>query len=401
VSAAFLPFSEPWVGADEMRELLATLDSGWLTTGPRTERFERAFREYVGTQEALATNSCTAALHLALRALDIGPGDAVVTSPFTFAATANVIVHCGAEVLFADIHPDSYNLDPAAVEGMCLEQCEPEPGGGLRVTRSGNRLRAIVAVHYGGQSCAMDELGALAGRFRLVLLEDAAHAAGARYRGRPVGALGHAACFSFYPTKNMTTGEGGMLTTDDRTLAARARRLSQHGISRDGWQRYCAEGSWRYDVEEAGFKYNMADLQAALGLHQLKRLDGFVERRRRLAALYDRALAGRPDLIVPREQPGCFHSRHLYPVEITSQSVSRDRFIERLRERRIGSSVHFIPLHLTSFYQRSCGFRRGDFPVAERVFERIVSLPIYPAMSDEQAAQVVEACVESLEEPDR
>jgi len=393
----FLPFSAPWVGAEEIEELLEVLGSGWLTAGPRTGRFEQAFREYVGTAHAVATSSCTAALHLALRALDIGEGDAVLTSPFTFAATANVIVHCGAEVLFADICPSTHNLDPAAVERFLVERCAPAPEGGLRTRQSGRRLRAAIAVHYGGQSCDMAKLGALASRFQFVLIEDAAHAAGGRYRGRPVGTLGRAACFSFYPTKNMTTGEGGMLATDDRALAERARRLAQHGISRDGWQRYSSDGDWLYDVEEAGYKYNMTDLQAALGLHQLRRLDGFIERRRKLAARYDQGLEGRSDLILPVETAGIYHARHLYPVQVVSPRIDRGRLIEKLRERRIGTSVHFLPLHLTGFYQRRFGFRRGDFPVAEQVFERIVSLPLFPAMTEEQVDQVVEAAREILD----
>lgn len=387
----------PLLGPDEIEELLAAVESGWLTAGPRVRRFEEAFREYVGAAEAVATSSCTAALHLALRALDIGPGDAVLTSPFTFAATANVVVHCGAEVLFADVCPRTYNLDPNAVAQLLEERCRVCEDGSLQVRASGNRVRAVVAVHYAGQCCAMDELSELARRYRFTIVEDAAHAAGSRYRERSAGILGDAGCFSFYPTKNMTTGEGGMLTTNDKRLAARARQLAQHGISRDGWQRYSAEAQWRYDVEHAGYKYNMTDLLAAIGIHQLRRLDGFVERRRQLAARYDRAFAGRSDLAPPYEQPGCFHSRHLYPVQIVSPRVTREQFIAGLRRRNIGSSVHFIPLHLTSFYRNRFGFRQGDFPVAESVFERIVSLPLFPAMTDEDAERVIEACVETLE----
>lgn len=392
---SFLPLSTPSIGPDEIRELLETVDSGWLTAGPRTCAFEEAFKQYAGAAEAVATNSCTAALHLALRCLDVGPDDAVLTSPFTFAATANVIVHCGAEVLFCDISPRTYNLDPAAAEEFLKKQCRTDRKGILRAP-SGRRLRAMIAVHYAGQSCAMDELAALAGAHGFFLIEDAAHAAGARYRGRAAGTLGHAGCFSFYPTKNMTTGEGGMLTTNDRALAERARTLCQHGLSRSGWQRYSAEARWRYDVAEAGYKYNMTDLQAALGIHQLRRLDGFVARRRQLAALYDQAFAGRADLILPCETPECFHGRHLYAVQVVSPAVARDQLAEELRRRGIGSSVHFIPLHLTTFYQRRFGFRNGQFPIAEQVFARILSLPLFPAMTDEDAARVIKAMMEIL-----
>lgn len=396
-AAPFLPFSIPSVGSEEIRELIAVAESGWLTAGPRTQRFEEAFREYTGAAEAVATSSCTAALHLALRALHIGPDDAVLTSPFTFSATANVIVHCGAQVLFADICPKTYNLDPGAVERVIREQCRPSRQGWVATLRARRRLRAVIAVHYAGQSCAMEELAALAERYQFSLVEDAAHAAGARYRGRSVGTLGQAGCFSFYPTKNMTTGEGGMLTSHDSSLAARARLLSQHGITRDGWQRYSTEQAWEYDVVEAGFKYNMTDLAAALGVHQLLRLNEFVDRRRSLASSYDRAFGGRSDLIIPYEDPRAFHSRHLYPVQIASKRVSRDQFIQALRRRNIGSSVHFVPLHLTRFYRERFGFRRGDFPVAEQAFERIVSLPLFPAMSDDEAARVIDAVAEILD----
>jgi len=392
----FLPFSAPWVGEQELAELADAAGSGWLTAGPRTRRFEEAFAAYVGVQEAVATSSCTAALELALKAMDIGPGDAVITTPFTFAATANVIVHTGAEVVFVDISPRSYNLDPAAVARFLAENCAPSPAG-HRVTRGrGRRVRALIAVHYAGLSAPMEELEQIGRRFHIAILEDAAHAAGARYRGRPVGTLGRAGCFSFYPTKNMTTAEGGMLTTDDRELAGRVRRLSQHGITRDGWQRYSAEGGWRYDVVEAGYKFNMTDLQAALGLVQLGRLDGFVDRRRLIAAHYDRAFQSHRELVVPPDSPDCHNSRHIYPLGVRSQRVSRDQFIERLKERQIGSSVHFIPLHLTRFYSERFGFRPGDFPNAERVFESVVSLPLYPAMTDADVSRVVDATLQIL-----
>lgn len=393
---AFLPFSAPWFGDEEKQEILQVLESDWVTTGPRTRAFEDAFRDYVGCREAVAVNSCTAALHLALAALAVGIGDAVITTPFTFAATANVIAHCGARPVFVDIRPDTYNLDPAKFRGFIDEHCRWDPvTGELRLRASHKRVRAIIPVHYAGHPCEMDEINALAKKYRLAVIEDAAHALGASYKGRKVGTLGDVACFSFYPTKNITTGEGGMLTTDDPELARRVRGLSLHGISRDGWKRYAKEGSWQYDVEDCGYKYNMTDLAAAIGLHQLRKLDSFNRRRAQLASLYRRALAGLP-LHHPVVLPEIETAWHLYPVQVSSDSVSRDRLIQELRQRKIGASVHFIPLHLMSFYQRTFGYRKGGFPVCEQVFNRILSLPFFPRMQDADVERVAQAVQETF-----
>jgi dTDP-4-amino-4,6-dideoxygalactose transaminase len=392
IAPRYLPFAAPWFGPEEKEELLATLDSDWITTGPRTQQFEKAFATYIGTNEAVAVNSCTAALHLALSALDIGPGDAVITSPFTFAATANVIVHQRALPVFVDIDPHTYNLDPERLSVFLEEKCTWDAGERLLRLKSGNeRVRAIIPVHYGGQACEMDAISRLAERFGLMVIEDAAHAAGAQYRGRAAGTLGTAACFSFYANKNMTTAEGGMLATNDRELARRARLLSLHGISNDAWRRYSKEGSWQYDVVEAGFKYNMTDLAAALGLQQLKKLDSFITRRAHLADLYSNLLEGCPGIELPTVMPYVKSAWHLYAVQITSAAVTRDEVIAGLRRSNLGASVHFIPLHLMSFYQRALGYRRGDFPVAEKVFDRILSLPLFPRMQDSDVLRVADA----------
>ncbi|SRR5712692_7669124 len=384
----FLPFSAPWFGDEEKNEVLQTLDSDWITTGPRTRAFEAKFAAYLGTAEAVAVSSCTAALHMSLAATGVGPGDAVITSPLTFTATANVIVHQGAQPIFLDVDPETYNLDPDKLVTFIQERCRWDRRNHvLRLKRSKKRVRAIIAVHYAGHPCDMDEINACAREFRITVIEDAAHAVGATYLGRKVGTLGDVACFSFYPTKAISTGEGGMLTTNDPELAQRVRALSQHGISRDAWKRYGPDGSWKYDVLHAGFKYNMTDLSAALGLHQLEKLPSFLKRRADLAQQYRSMLAGLP-LKHPTVLAHVESAWHLYPVQVRCPWLSRDQLIAGLREANIGTSVHFIPLHLMSYYQRCFGYRSGDFPVAEEVFKHIVSLPFFPRMADSDVERV-------------
>jgi dTDP-4-amino-4,6-dideoxygalactose transaminase len=385
---AFLPFSAPWFGDEEKNEVLRTLDSDWITTGPRTKTFEANFADYIGTAEAVPVSSCTAALHLALAAIGVGPRDAVITSPLTFAATANVIVHQGAQPIFVDIDPDTYNLDPDKLATFIQQQCRWDPRSRALWTKKTNkRVRAIIPVHYAGHPCDMNRIGACAREFRMTVIEDAAHALGATYFGRKVGTLGDMACFSFYPTKNISTGEGGMLTTQDPELGQRVRVLSLHGISRDAWKRYGPDGSWRYDILDAGFKYNMTDLSAALGIHQLKKLPRFLKRRAELAEQYQSLLSDLP-LKRPTVLPHVESAWHLYPVQVQSSGMSREQLIAILRAANIGTSVHFIPLHLMSYYQRRFGYRAGDFPVAESVFNRIVSLPFFPRMTDRDIERV-------------
>jgi dTDP-4-amino-4,6-dideoxygalactose transaminase len=387
----FIPLAAPWFGPEEKQEILAVLDSDWITTGPRTRKFEEEFAAYVGVQHAVALNSCTAALHLGLAALDLGPGDAAITVPFTFSATGNVICHCGAQPILIDIEPDTYNIDPKKLLRFLSTQCEWNAAKQLTVEVStGRRVRALTAVHYGGHPCDMDEIMSIARRFGLVVLEDAAHAVGAKYKGRHVGNLGDMAAFSFYATKNLCTGEGGMFTSNNSELAERVRRLSLHGMSRDAWRRYGREGSWQYDVLEAGFKCNLSDLASALGLHQLRKLDGFNRRRAGLARRYSELLSDLP-LQLPVERDYAQSAWHLYPVQVMTDRITRDEVIEQLRARNIGASVHFIPLHLLSHYRERLGFRRGDFEVAESVFGRILSLPLFPRMQDEDVDRVANA----------
>jgi dTDP-4-amino-4,6-dideoxygalactose transaminase len=375
VRANFLPFSLPFIGEEEITEVIDSLRSGWVTTGPKAKRFEEEFRSYVGARNAIAVSSCTAALHIAMTALDIRAGDEVIVPTLTFCSTANVVEHLGARPVLVDVDENSQ---------ISLEAVE------RAITPA---TRAIVPVHYAGEACEIQAIYALAARHGLQVVEDAAHAAGAEYRGKKVGSAGRAIAFSFYAIKNLTTGEGGMIATDDDDLAERMRVLSLHGMSRDAWKRYAAGSSWRYDVVEPGYKNNMTDLQASLGLHQLRRLPTFIERRRELASRYRAAFAEFPELVLPRELPDRVHAHHLFPIRLRCDrlAISRDTFIEELKLCNIGTSVHFIPVHWHSFYAAKYQYRSHQFPVAERIFAGLLSLPLYPAMTDRDLEDVISA----------
>lgn len=377
-----VPFHRPSIGTEEIEEVVRTLESGWLTSGPRTEQFEREFRRYLGVPHALAVNSCTAGLHLALAALNIGRGAEVITTPMTFCATVNTILHVGAAPVLADVGPDG-NLDPESVE--------------QRLTP---RTRALLPVHLAGLPCDMDRLWRLARRRRLYVIEDCAHAAGSHYRGWPIGAgypptgdRSDAAAFSFYATKNLTTGEGGMVTTHSDEVAERMRVLCLHGISKDAWNRYSARGHWYYQVLAAGFKYNLSDIQSAIGIHQLRRLEDFIRIRTRYARLYNQLLGEVEELELPPEKADCRHSWHLYMLRLRLDrlSISRDEFILELQASGIGASVHFIPIPLHPFF---AGFARrpeNHCPNALALYPRLISLPLYPGMSEAQVEYVAEA----------
>jgi dTDP-4-amino-4,6-dideoxygalactose transaminase len=371
----FLLFSPPAIGAEEIEEVVDTLRSGWITTGPKTKDFEAAFRNRVQAPDALGLNSCTAGLHIGLLALGVRPGDEVITTPMTFCACANVIEHLGARPRFADVEPDTLNLDPAAVEAAITP-----------------RTRAILPVHYAGHPADLDPLNDIAAQHELAVIEDAAHAIPARYKGRLIGSGPNPVSFSFYATKNLTTGEGGMLTGSPQ-LIARARRLGLHGMSRDAWKRYGPGGSWFYEVEEPGFKYNMTDIQAAMGLAQLRKLDRFQTRRRQVAAAYDLAFRGLEALETPVERAEVEHAWHLYVVRLRPGvlRIGRDQFIQELTARNIGTSVHFIPIHLHPYYRQKYDHRPRDFPVAYDAYQRLVSLPLHPLLSDEDVGDVVNA----------
>ena len=377
----FLLFSPPAIGDEEIQEVVHTLRSGWITTGPKTKRFEEEFRARLGAPAALALNSCTAGLHTALVALKLGPGDEVITTVMTFCASVNVIEHAGATPVLVDVEADTLNLDPAAVEAAITP-----------------RTRAIIAVHFAGHPVALDPLEELVAAHKLVLIEDAAHALPARYKGRWIGSGPNPVAFSFYATKNLTTGEGGMLTGAP-DLIARGRSLSLHGMSRDSWNRYGRGGSWYYEVEEAGYKYNMSDIQAALGLAQLRKLNGFQARRREIVEAYNAAFHELTPLEIPRERPDVEHAWHLYVLRLRLEAlrISRAQFIDELAARNIGTSVHFIPIHLHPFYKRRYGYRSGQFPVAYGNYRRTVSLPLHPRLSDQDVSAVILAVSDVVE----
>jgi dTDP-4-amino-4,6-dideoxygalactose transaminase len=368
-----VPFFRPDIGDGEIAAVVETLRSGWVTIGPRTQEFERAFAQWNGAPYAVGVNSCTAALHLALDALEIEPGDEVITSTLTFTATGAAIVHAGARPVLVDVTPDTLNLDPADVA--------------RKITP---RTRAIIPVHYAGHPAPMDELLKLARAHRLHIIEDAAHALPASYRGRRIGTIGDITAFSFYATKNLTTGEGGMLTTADQAIAERLQTRRLHGMSRNAWRRYSSQGAWRYDVAYPGFKYNMTDVAAAMGLVQLRRLQELDRRRRHLVGLYTELLAVAPQLQLPVAHPDVEPAWHLYVVRMRPEQlrIHRDEVIELLKAEGIATSVHFIPLHLFSYYGKVFGYCPEDFPVATAAAETILSLPLFTLMSDDDVRYV-------------
>ena len=383
----FLPFSRPSITEREKQAVLDVLDSGWLTTGPKARLFEERFASKVGSRNAVALNSATAALHLALEALGVGPDDEVILPTWTFAASGEVVAYRGARPILVDVDAASLN---ATSEGI-LAAVTP-------------RTRAVIAVHIAGRPVHIEQLVSMLEPHNIAVIEDSAHAFPSRVGGpdgRFAGTFGRAGAFSFYATKTMTTGEGGMLVTDDDAIAARARIMSLHGISRDAWNRYAANGSWYYEIEEAGYKYNMTDVAAALGLVQLERAEELLGARREIAAMYAARLADQPlsDLVeLPADVSDGSHAWHLYIIRLALERLKADRgqVIEGLRALGIGTSVHFIPLHLHPYYRRRWGYAGGDFPVATREYERVVSLPIWPGMTTDDVDRVAGGLEEVL-----
>lgn len=376
LATAPLPFHRPTIEEEDIQAVVDALRSGWISTGPKTKEFEQAFADYIGARHALAVSSGTAALHLALDAIGLKEGDEVLVPVVTFTATAEVVAYFKAKPVLVDVDPVYFNLDPADAE--------------RKIT---NRTRAIMPVHFAGHPCPMDSIAALASHKSLTVIEDAAHAVPAMYRGRTVGTLSPLTAFSFHAVKTLTTGEGGMVATDNDAFAERVRLMRLHGMNRDAWKRYAADGTWRYEISEAGYKYNLTDPQAALGLAQLKKCDRMWRRRAEISRQYTQALQHSDAYRIPQVDPDVQHAWHLYVILINRAAlgIHRDQVIEELRARRIGTAVHFIPLNLQPYYQRSFGYRRGDFPVAEEYFDRCISLPIYPAMTDGDVNRVLEA----------
>lgn len=375
VRAAPLPFHRLALGAAERLAVDRVLRSGWITSGPVVAQFERAASAYLKAPHAIGVSSCTAGITVALDALGVGTGDEVLTTPLTFVSTANVVVHRGARPRFVDVDPETLTMDPAAAARAA--------------TRN---TRALLPVHLAGQPCDMAPLLALARRRRLAVIEDAAHAFGASYHGRPIGSWGDATVFSFHAVKNLTTGEGGLVTARSAALAKRIRCLIFHGMDRDAWQRAGAY-RWRYTVSAAGYKANFTDLQAAIGLAQLRRFDGFQRRRQAIVRAYRRAFAPYPELILPEQAPGTRHAWHVYLLRLRLDQfrITRDRFLEALAAEGIIGNVHYVPVHLQPFYRKAFGYRPGLCPVAERAAQQVVTLPLFPAMTDADVCDVIAA----------
>jgi perosamine synthetase len=372
----FLPFHRPDVGEEEVEEVLGVLRSGWLTTGPKAKQFEQEFAAMVGAKHAIAVNSCTAALHLALEAAGLREGDEVLVPTMTFAATAEVVTYFKARPVLVDCEEDTLNVAADRLEAAITD-----------------RTKAIIPVHFAGQPCDMDSILCLARAHNLYVIEDAAHALPARYRGKMVGAIADSTCFSFYATKNITTGEGGMVTTNNDEWAARIRMMTLHGLSRDAWNRYSKEGSWYYEILCPGFKYNLTDIAAGLGLAQLKKCDRLWKAREHYATHYDEGFRDLPEIIRPQAPSHVQHAWHLYVIQLDLDRlrISRNEFIQQLQNRGIGCSVHFIPLHLHPYYREIWGYSPNDLPVASRVFQRILSLPLYSNMTPAEIDHVITA----------
>jgi dTDP-4-amino-4,6-dideoxygalactose transaminase len=371
----FVPFAMPDIGEAEIDSVVDTLRSGWLTTGPKVKQFEEDFAKYVGCQHTVAVNSATAALHLALAAVGIEEGDEVLVPTMTFAATAEVVLYFKAKPVLIDCLPETLNLDPDQIEKALT-----------------GRTKAIIPVHIAGQSCDMDRIMEIARVHDLRVIEDAAHALPAHYRDKMIGTIGDITCFSFYATKTITTGEGGMAATASQEWADHMRVMGLHGISKDAWKRYTAEGSWYYEILEAGFKYNLTDIAAAIGIEQLKKCHRFWEIRQRYAALYTEGCKNVPGVVTPYVAPEVQHAWHLYILQLDLEQlhIGRNEFIARLKQENIGTSVHFIPLHLHPYYRNTFHYRPEDFPNASAAFERIISLPIYPKMAEADVQRVID-----------
>lgn len=369
-----IPFHKSYITEDEVSEVLDSLRSGWITMGPKTIKFEKQFGEYIGSTNAVSMNSCTAGLHLALKAIGLKEGDEVIVPAITFTATAEVVTYFNAVPILADVDPETYNLDVNNV-----------------IEKITKKTKAIIPVHFAGQPCDMDEILEVAKKYNLFVIEDAAHAVPAFYKNRKVGTIGDITCFSFYATKTLSTGEGGMAATENNEWADRMRVLRLHGISKDAWKRYTGEASWYYEVLEAGFKYNMTDIQAALGIAQLKKVDWMWQRRKEIAEKYTEAFRSIHEVTTPHVKIDRETAWHLYVLKLNLEMlrISRDQVIEELKSKGIVTSVHFIPLYEHPYYRNTFNYSGNDFPSSASVSKRILSLPIYPGMTDEDVEYVI------------
>lgn len=381
---SFLIFGKPAIGEDEISEVVDTLRSGWIGTGPKTHRFEQEFSRYIGSEYAVALNSCTAGLHLALIGIGVCPGDEVITTPLTFCADANVILHVGAKPVFVDVDLETMNIDPMKIEA--------------KIT---SRTKAIIAVHMAGRPCEMNLIMEIARKHGLKVIEDAAHAIESVYQGKKVGTIGDIACFSFYVTKNLTTSEGGMITCNNKEIAEKIRAYGLHGMDKDAWSRFTDVGYRHYDVIYPGFKYNMTDIQAAMGLVQLKKIDEFLVKRENICKKYNEAFVGLPITLPNPIAEGSKHAHHLYQVLVDDEraGMNRDTFQKILHKQNIGTGTHYTSIHLFSLYKNMFGFKRSDFPNATYISDRTISLPLSPSMTDGDIDDVIFSVRNTLQNP--
>ncbi len=381
-----LVFGKPAIGEEEVQEVVATIRSGWLGTGPKVNKFEELFRQYTGAKYAMALNSCTAGLHLAMVVAGLRSGDEVVTTPMTFCATANSVIHAGGKPVFADVDRRTMNIDPQRIEDAITP-----------------KTRVIMPVHFAGRPCDMDAIMDIARRHDLLVIDDAAHCSEGVYKGKKIGNIGDISCFSFYVTKNIVTGEGGMVTTNKEVWADRIKMYGLHGMTKDAWKRYSDEGFKHYQVTFPGFKYNMMDIQAALGIHQMKRVDQFLVRRNEIWKRYDEAFAGLPLILPSPQEPETVHARHLYTplLDLDKVKITRDQFQQKLHERKIGTGIHFIALHLHDYYRKTFGYKPEDFPNAKFISDRTISLPLSAALTDQDVQDVIDAVRDTLRDAGR
>lgn len=373
----FLVFGKPFIGKEEINEVVDTIKSGWWGTGPKTAAFEKEFGEYVKAKHAISVNSATAGLHLALKVLGIGPGDEVITTPLSFVSTSNVIIHCGAKPVFADVNPDTWNIDPKEIEKKITE-----------------KTKAILPVHLHGRPCQMDEIIKLAKKHNLYVIEDAAHAAEAIYHGKKIGSVGDMTVFSFYVTKNIATGEGGMITTNNKKYVNDLLIYRLHGLSRDAWKRYSVKHFTLYESVLPGFKYNLTDIASSIGIHQLRRVEDNLKTRKQIWEKYNKGFKDENILTLPSGiEKDTRHAMHLYAVllDLNKIKVKRNEFVDMLIKENIGSGVHFAPIHTQPLYKKSFGYKKGDYPNAEYIGERIISLPMGGNLTSKDVDDVINA----------
>ncbi len=380
-SQKYIVFGSPLIGGNEIEEVVDTLKSGWLGTGPKVAKFEKLISQYIGAKYALALNSCTAGLHLSLLVCGIGPEDEVITAPLTFCATANVIVHTGAKPVFVDVNRETMNIDENRIEQAITK-----------------KTKAIMPVHMAGRPCEMDKILNIAKKHNLFIIEDAAHAIGAEYKGIKIGNISDLTCFSFYVTKNVVTGEGGMITTNNKDFADKIKVYALHGMSKDAWKRYSDDGYKHYEVIYPGYKYNMMDIQAAIGIHQIKKIEKYNKKRQKIWDFYNENLHNLPITLPSQSNPKIKHAKHLYTILIDKNKtgITRDKFMQELHLCGIGSGIHFRPIHLYKYYKEQWGYKNGDYPNAEYIGERTVSLPLSAKITESEAQKIVKTVREII-----